>query len=44
MDSYGFESVSIGRAILLAKLANGRTVLSRAAREHPPEMLDQAPA
>ena len=32
----------IAQAVLLAKIANGRTVLLRAAREHPAEPLDAA--
>jgi CRISPR-associated protein Cas1 len=37
-------SAGIARAILLAKLANSRTALLRAAREHPAESLDHAAA
>jgi CRISPR-associated protein Cas1 len=37
-------SVPIARSVLLAKVANGRTALLRAAREHPSETLDRAAA
>jgi CRISPR-associated protein Cas1 len=38
------DSVPIARAVLLAKVANGRTALLRAAREHPSETVDWAAA
>lgn len=38
------DSVAIARSVLLAKLANSRTSLLRAAREHASETLDRAAA
>ena len=35
-------SAAVARSVLLAKVANGRTALLRAAREHPSEMVDRA--
>jgi CRISP-associated protein Cas1 len=38
------EAMAIARSVLLAKIANGRTALLRAAREHPSETLDRVSA
>jgi CRISPR-associated protein Cas1 len=38
------DSVPVARSVLLAKVANGRTVVLRAARECPSEALDRASA
>jgi CRISPR-associated protein Cas1 len=38
------EAVPIARSVLLAKVANGRAALLRAAREHPSETVDRAAA